>query len=199
MSPELVVLFPGDQTVPPVIPHHDRDPCVEPPGRLHLLHVHQEPAIPAYRKDTPVRVDEVSRNSAGEGESHRAEPVRDQARGRHVAVVIASHPHLVGPHVREQDVLASQNLPYVPEHLLRLDRTHGIIILPFRELGLHLPANGRLLGQVEAELTPLLPERVDPLVEHPHGVGQVTHDLDLQAVILVDLGGQEVDVDDPFF
>ena len=40
------------------------------------------------------------------------------------------------------------------------------------------------------------PEGIDALVEHPQGMGQVADHLDLDAVVLVDLGWDEVDVDD---
>ena len=138
-------------------------------------------------------MDQVRGDGAREGEAHGAEPVRNQAGVGLVALIVAGDPHLVRADIRQQDVLWPQGGPDVPEHLLRAKRPLGVVRGASRKFLQHRCANASLLRKVQIERR----TRSQPLVEHPQGMGEVADEFDVRVVVLVDLGGQKVRVDDP--
>ena len=111
-----------------------------------------------------------------------------------MALVVAGHPHLVGPDVGEQHVVGAEDLAGVPQRLLGLDDALGVVLGVGGEVGEHRGPGRPGVAVVPVGRLGAAPPA--PLVEHPERVGQVTHHLDVDGVALVDLGGQEVHVDD---
>ena len=84
------------------------------------MHAHQEPAVAAQGDDPTVRIHQLGRDSAREGDAHRRKAVRDDDRlGLHDAKE-AAEPQLVSAHVRDEEVVRFQDLAEVPQYPLRV-------------------------------------------------------------------------------
>jgi len=116
-----------------------------------------------------------------------AEPVGDQHAVGLVGRERAGDPDLVAAHVGDQDVIARHRAAQVAQHPLGLERER-VVVDTLLELCEDVPpqlpiGRGVLLALHE-------------VVEQLERLAHVGHHLDRGLVVAVDLGGNEVDVDD---
>src|SRR5690606_1561252 len=139
-------------------------------------------------EDPAVRAGELGGDGARDGEPHGRQAVGDQQRVRLVGRVQAGHPHLHRAGGGEDDVVAAHGGP---------DAGHAPAA---RE---RVPVVGGALGQLVPQHPADLPAGAVDVEASVHAVGQgvqgagdVALDADLDRVVLVDLRGELVDVDD---
>jgi hypothetical protein len=185
-APELAVLVPLDQAVLPVLPDQHHQIQAEPQRRLELLRVHHEARVAADGHGLAVGVDATGCDRAWQRDPHRGEAVRDDAGVGRLGLVHAGHPHLVGTDVADRDVLGIEHLAQVPDDLLRLQREALVL-----RMGLELVPDriAQCLGCARVHRIGALCDRVERLRD-------VAHHADLEHVVLIDLGGRDVDVHD---
>ena len=100
----------------------------------------------------------------------------------------------MGADVGQQDVRGAHHLAHVPQHLLRLHRERGVVLLHGEVVEDGLAQRGAVVDVPQRQVIAVLV--VELLVDLPQGVGDVGLDVDVDVVVLVDLAGPEVDVDD---
>ena len=87
----------------------------------------REAAIAADGQHLSVRSGQLGTEGAGQGKPHGAEAVGNETRVGLVALVVAGDPHLVGAHIRQQDVVRTERLAYVPQRLLGPNQALGVV------------------------------------------------------------------------
>lgn len=127
----LHVLFPFDQAIAAVAEDEGDEVRAQAVGRFKFLDVHQEAGVAGDGQDFLVRMDELGRDGAGNGDAHGGEAVGDEARIRFVAVVMAGDPDFVGTDVGNDDVVFAHDAAAVDEGFLRLDREGHIVGVAF--------------------------------------------------------------------
>ena len=187
MAAELLVLLPHDGSVLPVLPDDIHERRADPHRGLELLAVHQEAAVAAHRYDVAIPVHELGRDRRRHGEAHAREPVRDQDGVRLVRGEHAPDPELVEPDVRDQDVVAPERLPDLPQRARRLHREVGVVLRRLEVARHHL---AQLVRAARVRHVPAL------LSEPGEDVVDVADQLDLGDEVVVDLRGEAVDADD---
>ncbi len=75
-----------------------------------------------------------------------------------MAVIVTSDPHLVGAHIREQDVIGPEDLTGVPDRLLRPDQTLGVVVRVACQFLAHALAHVTLSAQVKVRLGLFVPD-----------------------------------------
>ena len=196
-TPEVVLLLPLDEAVLAVHPDHDHRVLPVADQGFEVLHVHEEPGVPRDREDPPVGVGQLRPHRARQGEPHRAEAVRDEARVRGLALVVAGDPHLVGADVREHDVVRPEEPPHFPEDLLRLHRKAAVVPLHFEVVANRVAELAAFPDVEQRQPSGAVEAVVERLVDLPEGIRDVGLDVEHHRVVAVDLGRLEVDVDDP--
>ena len=64
-------------------------------------------------------------------DAHGCKPIGNEASIGAIAVVIPCNPHLVGPHIGDQNIFGGQHLPNVINNFLRLNRKCSIACILF--------------------------------------------------------------------
>ena len=107
-SPELPLLLPADHSVAVVAEdqHHERDS--QPHGRLELLDIHQEPAVPRDRDHAPLRLSQLCGDRARQPDAHGGKPVGDDHGVRHASSEALRYPQLVRADVRDHEIVGLQ-------------------------------------------------------------------------------------------
>ena len=119
-------LVPCDEPVFTVVPDQDHDRRPNPKRSLDLLRVHEKARISGYRDGCTVRKHELRGDRTRHPDSHRGEAVGDDARIRPFSLEHPRHPHLVGADITDHHILGLENLPQVPDDLLRFHGERGV-------------------------------------------------------------------------
>ena len=106
---ELALLLHADQAVAVVVEDQRDERHLLAHRGLQLLGIHQEAAIARDGNHVAIRVQQLGGDRARQADSHRGEPIGDDAGVRPVAGVEAGDPHLVGTNVGHQDVVRAEH------------------------------------------------------------------------------------------
>ena len=147
VTPELVALLPGDQSVLPVFPDHRHEIATEAFSGLYFLDIHEKACVTTHGQHPPFGEYQARGQGAGQREAHRAEAVGDQACVGLVTVIVPHDPHLMRTNVGQQDVVWAEHLPCVPDCLLGSDAALGLVILALGGVCPHLRPDLALIAR----------------------------------------------------
>ena len=175
---EVAQLMPADQTVLVVVPDEDDDGGPNTQRGLDLLAVHQEAGVAGDRYRCALRMGQLRCDGPRHADPHRSETVRDDARVRALSLVEPGGPHLVRPHVADDDVLRPENLPEVREDALGHHGERRVL---------------RMLGVLMEDEVPQRPElrlllRPRHLADPLQGFANIADDSGGQDVVLIHFG-----------
>ena len=97
----------------------------------------------------------------------------------------------MGTYIRKQNVIRTEGLSCIPEHLLWSNCAARAIIAMCGEVGRHKVAGCALLVEVKPKLGCL----IEPLIQHPERMCQIADQFDFRVIVLVNFRGKKVRVD----